>query len=191
MTSASFQSFGKWDSRRQWLNKCVRCTSGLLGIFLEDYWGIGSEYHQVHKRFSISINLIIYVCHKVLLFPTGCRLQMRAELGLHSPPVVHGFRHTDHEMWTGFLNNLKLLWLSRSGDMLVLKGHEQRLVPWSISFHTRLHNRPEGLRCDLTVPYFCFSPIECLLSGHSADGFGDLINCRFTCWIPGYLPYSP
>jgi hypothetical protein len=24
--------------------------------------------------------------------------------------------------------------------------------------------------------------------GHSSDGFGDPINCRFTRWIPGYVP---
>jgi hypothetical protein len=32
ITSASYQGFGKWDSRMQWLNKCVRRTNGLLGI---------------------------------------------------------------------------------------------------------------------------------------------------------------
>jgi hypothetical protein len=31
MTFASFQRFGKWDSRRQWLNKCVKCTNGRFG----------------------------------------------------------------------------------------------------------------------------------------------------------------
>jgi hypothetical protein len=31
MMFASFQDFGKWDSRRQWLNKCVKCTNGRPG----------------------------------------------------------------------------------------------------------------------------------------------------------------
>jgi hypothetical protein len=30
------------------------------------------------------MNLLIYVRHKILLFPAGCRLQMRSELGLYS-----------------------------------------------------------------------------------------------------------
>jgi hypothetical protein len=43
---------------------------------------------------------------------------MRAELGLLSTPVAHGFHHTCHKMWTGFVNNLQLLWFSRSGDVI-------------------------------------------------------------------------
>jgi hypothetical protein len=30
----SFQDYGKWDSRRQWLNKCVKRTNDRLGCFL-------------------------------------------------------------------------------------------------------------------------------------------------------------
>jgi hypothetical protein len=51
-------------------------------VFLDYAYGIRFEYHQVHKPFSISMNLLIFVCYKVLLSPTGCRLQMRAELEL-------------------------------------------------------------------------------------------------------------
>jgi hypothetical protein len=32
---------------------------------------------------------------------------------------------------------------------------------------------PQRLRCDLTVPYFHFPLFECLLTGHSSDGFVD------------------
>jgi hypothetical protein len=65
------------------------------------------------------------VCHKGLLFPMGCRLQMRAELRLCSPPVAHGFHHTGHEMWTGFLNNPQSRWLSRFQLCVISKG------PWT------------------------------------------------------------
>jgi hypothetical protein len=39
MIFASFQDFGKWDSWRQWLNKCVKCTSGHLGSRLRHSFG--------------------------------------------------------------------------------------------------------------------------------------------------------
>jgi hypothetical protein len=51
-------------------------------IFLEDAWVIRLEYNQVHKPIAILMNLLIYVCHKVLFSPAGCSLQMRAERGL-------------------------------------------------------------------------------------------------------------
>jgi hypothetical protein len=37
-------------------------------VVLEDVYGIPLEFHQVHKPFSLSIYLLIYVCHKVLIF---------------------------------------------------------------------------------------------------------------------------
>jgi hypothetical protein len=40
-------------------------------VFLEDAWDIRLEYHQVHKAFLISLNLLIYAHHKVLLFQRG------------------------------------------------------------------------------------------------------------------------
>jgi hypothetical protein len=49
-------------------------------VFLDDAWGIRLEYHQVHKPFSVSMNLPIYVCHGVLFSLRGCRLLMGAEL---------------------------------------------------------------------------------------------------------------
>jgi hypothetical protein len=39
ITFASFQGFGKCNSRRQWLNKCVRCIIGLLGRCLRHSFG--------------------------------------------------------------------------------------------------------------------------------------------------------
>jgi hypothetical protein len=42
MIFASFQDLGKWDSRRQWLNKCVKCTNGRLGRYLMHSFGMPS-----------------------------------------------------------------------------------------------------------------------------------------------------
>jgi hypothetical protein len=42
MTFAYFQNFGKWDSRRQWLNKCGKCTNGLPGRCLRHSLGMPS-----------------------------------------------------------------------------------------------------------------------------------------------------
>jgi hypothetical protein len=40
MTFVSFQNFGKWDSQRQCIYKCVKCTSGLLGRRLRHSFGM-------------------------------------------------------------------------------------------------------------------------------------------------------
>jgi hypothetical protein len=45
ITLASFQDDGKYDSRKQWLNRCVRWTSGLLGRFLRHSFGMPSISH--------------------------------------------------------------------------------------------------------------------------------------------------
>jgi hypothetical protein len=42
--------------------------------------------------------------------------KVRAELGLQSPPIAHGFYHKGHEMRTGFLNNLQSRWFSGLGE---------------------------------------------------------------------------
>jgi hypothetical protein len=116
----SFQGFGIWDSRRQWLNKCVRCISGLIGRWLRHSFGIPSS-PQTFLNFSEFINLRI---SQVLLLPRRCPLYMRPELGLCSPPAAHGFRHSGHEMWNSLLNNPQSRWFSPSGDMLFLKDHQ-------------------------------------------------------------------
>jgi hypothetical protein len=54
MTFASFQDFGKWANRRQWINKCERCSSELLGRCLRHSFRI--PLLPVHCFF---INLII------------------------------------------------------------------------------------------------------------------------------------
>jgi hypothetical protein len=94
-------------------------------------------------------------------------------------------------MRTGFLNNPQSGWLSRLGDTLFLASMNSGWWLWSIHFHKRFRNRPQSLRCDLTVPYFCFPPFKCLSTSHSSDVFGDPVNCRFTCWILSYFPQFP
>jgi len=34
-------------------------------------------------------------------------------------------------------------------------------------------------------------PFQCLPLGHSAACLGDPVNCRFTCWSPGYTSQLP
>jgi hypothetical protein len=41
-TFASFQDDGKCDSWKQWLNRCVRWTSGLIGRSVRHSFGIPS-----------------------------------------------------------------------------------------------------------------------------------------------------
>jgi hypothetical protein len=65
-TFVSLQDFGKWDSRRQWLNTCVKCTSGLLGRCLRHSFGIPSVLQDPLNfkellRFSNSHGLTRYV----------------------------------------------------------------------------------------------------------------------------------
>jgi hypothetical protein len=66
ITFASFQGFGKWESRRQWLNKCARCTSGSLGRCPRHSFGIRSR----PEPSLFSVNLLIYVYHRVFIFQT-------------------------------------------------------------------------------------------------------------------------
>jgi hypothetical protein len=42
MIFVSFQDFAKWNSRRQWLNKCVKCTNVRLGRCLMHSFGMPS-----------------------------------------------------------------------------------------------------------------------------------------------------
>jgi hypothetical protein len=68
MNFAFFQDFGKWDSRRQWLNKCIKCTNGRLGRYL--------MYSFVMP--STSRNLLNSVSHMVLFSLRACFLRLRA-----------------------------------------------------------------------------------------------------------------
>jgi hypothetical protein len=55
MTFDSFQNFGKWDSRRHWLNKWVKCTNGRLGMCLRHSFRMPS-IPQAFLNFKDCIN---------------------------------------------------------------------------------------------------------------------------------------
>jgi len=59
---------------------------------------------------------------------------------------------------------------------------------WSIPFLMAFCRRPENLRCNLSVFYFCFPLFKCLSPSHSSNGFSDPVNCCSSCWIPGFMP---
>jgi hypothetical protein len=50
----------------------------------------------------------------------------------------------------------------------------------SIPFHKRFQNRPQSLTCDLTVPYICFPPFECLSTCHSSG----VLETQLTVVLP-------
>jgi hypothetical protein len=70
------KGFGKWDSRRQWLNKCVRCTNGLLGRCLRHSFGIPWS-PQTFLNFNefaklcMSHGLDVKSRSSILLYPLG------------------------------------------------------------------------------------------------------------------------
>jgi hypothetical protein len=70
MILSSFQEFGKWDSQRQWLNKCVKCTNGCLGRYLRHSFRMPSIL-QAFLNFKELIN----IC-KSLSIPSGGLLSM-------------------------------------------------------------------------------------------------------------------
>jgi hypothetical protein len=61
---ASFQAFRKWDSRRQWLNKCVRCTSCFLGRCLRHSLEIPSS-PQAFLNFNVCMSHDLTFPHRV------------------------------------------------------------------------------------------------------------------------------
>jgi hypothetical protein len=65
VTFASFKGFGKWNSQRQWLNKCVRCNSGFLGRYLRFLFGIPSS-QEAFLNLNEFANLCMSQC---LTFP--------------------------------------------------------------------------------------------------------------------------
>jgi hypothetical protein len=67
ITFAPFQGFGKWDSQRQWLNKCVICISGLLKRSLRHSSGIPSSL-QVFLNSNQFTDLWM---SQSLIFPNG------------------------------------------------------------------------------------------------------------------------
>jgi hypothetical protein len=81
MIFASFQDFGKWDNRRQWLYKCVKCTNGRLGSRLRHSFGMPSVLQDF-----LNFKKLIDFCesHGLILSRGGeaCCLRLRAEFEL-------------------------------------------------------------------------------------------------------------
>jgi hypothetical protein len=122
MNCFSFQEFGKWDSRRQWLNKCVRCTSGLIGRCLRHLFGIPS-CPQTFFNTSDSTN---FCMSQGLTFSKGVSSTDASRAWtLASTRRSRFSSHRSHERWIGFLNNLQSRWLSLSGNYVIPKG------PWT------------------------------------------------------------
>jgi hypothetical protein len=77
ITFASFQGFGKCDSRMQWMNKWVRWTNGRLGRCLRYSFGMSS----IPQAFLNFKEFIIFFNSHGLIFEGSC-LRFRAVLEL-------------------------------------------------------------------------------------------------------------
>jgi hypothetical protein len=117
MTSASFQGFGKSDSRRQRLNKYVRCTSGRC--LMHSFRILSSP--QALRNFNTFVNLCM---PRGLTFPVGVP---STDAG-RAWTVVSTCRTwiSSHSSWdvNWFSKQFAARWLSRPGDMFFLKVHE-------------------------------------------------------------------
>jgi hypothetical protein len=107
----SFQDFGKLGSRRQWLNKCVTCTNGLLGRCLRHLPSIPHAF----LNFKEFINFC--KSHGLILWGRLLSTSSSRAWTLYPPPTIHGFHHADHVVWTEFLNSQQLCWLSRMHEI--------------------------------------------------------------------------
>jgi hypothetical protein len=87
---------------------------------------------SLHRHFQWSIVLPLLI--NSLLHDTwppplrggGSCLRCQVEFRHKPPPAVHGFRHTDHVVWTEFPKCQKLRWLYRTDEIWGLKYHEWR-----------------------------------------------------------------
>jgi hypothetical protein len=94
-TTFSFsQNFGKRDSGRRSLNKCLWPTSCLLGM--RHSFGTPLTI-QSFLNFNEFTNLCM---SQGLTFPK--RMSSTAASRAWNPPVAHGFRYTGREKWTVF-----------------------------------------------------------------------------------------
>jgi hypothetical protein len=126
MIFASFQDFGKWDSRRQWLNKCVKCTNGRLGSCLRHSFGMPS----IPQDF-LNFKELINICKsRGLILSGACWLRL-LNSSLHPPFIVFVTQIMVCELifqavsnYAGFLRWKKFkAWRTMNGSW----------CPWSIS----------------------------------------------------------
>jgi hypothetical protein len=72
MTFAPLQDFGKWDSRKQWLNKCVKCANGLiLSWGLVVYGFEQSLNYSIHPPFIVRVAQVM-VCGLIFQAVNNC-----------------------------------------------------------------------------------------------------------------------
>jgi hypothetical protein len=87
----SFQGCGKWDSWKQWLNKCMIWTNGLLGRCLRHSFGM----QQNHRTCLVLVSISVFRYCLTLLWGNWC-LQSEAVLALAS---THGAWVLSHTSW--------------------------------------------------------------------------------------------
>jgi hypothetical protein len=65
MIFASLQGAGKWQSRGQWLNKCVKCTIGLLGICRRYSFPVQSSKSLLVLGSTVIIGIGVHMCFEM------------------------------------------------------------------------------------------------------------------------------
>jgi hypothetical protein len=130
MTFVSSPRFWKWDSRRQWLNKCVKFTSGRLGRCLRHSFGKSS----IPKNFLNFKELIYFRKSHGLILSGGVLSTASSRVwtsSLHPPLMVFVTQILACELilqavsnYVGFLGLTKFkAWSTMNGCW----------CPWSIS----------------------------------------------------------
>jgi hypothetical protein len=122
---ASFQEFGKWDNLKQWLNRWVKCTNGLLERCLRHSFGMP---WIPQAFFNFNDFIIFYTWHGQTLWGWVVS-SVWSRVWTWASTRVHGFRHTDHVVWPEFPKCQQLRWLYRTDEIWGLKHHEWQLVP--------------------------------------------------------------
>jgi hypothetical protein len=78
---------------------------------------------------------------------------------------------TSHS-WFSWHKSWDVNWFSKQCAITLVFSFGWHVIPngpwtavwtlWCIPLPKQFCSRPQSLRCDLTVPYFCFPPFECL-----------------------------
>jgi hypothetical protein len=134
ITFDSFQNFGKWGSRKQWLNKCVRCATGLLEKCLRHLFRIRSS-----PEAFLSFNEFTNSClSQVLTFPNVVSSTDASRARTLVSTCCSWL--SSHRSWDAncLPNNPQLHWLFRSSNMLLL-------IPGAGGFEY-LHRSPASRR---------------------------------------------
>jgi hypothetical protein len=158
-------------------------------VALEGAWGINLEVHQFHRSFIISWILLISVRHRVLSFEGGflstvssraCTLASTCRSWFSSHGSC-GVNWISKQSAIAFAfsdgRNLRpeALWIAVSAlcPSLVRRDFAMGHIAWGVTS---------------ALPIFVSHRSGAFFSGHASDSFRDPIDCRFTCWIPCFLP---